>query len=137
MPTVPNWIAKGYVYTPSYGTREASCLPVEDWRATTTQVVVTVKTQSLGSVEHRFTLDGLRQIGRPDRASLLLAPDDQRVTKALARTRLLAVLATLDMAIEPADLRPSRIEDAEQAAVVVGRIQRAATKALADLADLL
>lgn len=78
MPSVPNWIAKAVIYENSY---TQAVTPTSGWRATSTQVVVTVAT-SRGTSERRFSLNSLIEVdtGLPLwRRAFLLAPDDPRV----------------------------------------------------------
>lgn len=134
MATVPNWIAKGYVFVPGFTQHSDAVYPVNHWRATRTQVVVQV--DGLNG-EFRFYLDTLKEAGHSgtwDRKSLA-APDDSEVVKTLPEMTKRTAVADLKKALtEPLD---ASAMDAEALVVAIGRIQRAATKALADLADLL
>jgi hypothetical protein len=120
MATVPNWIAKGYAYNPRYGMRGAQVYKILSWRATRTQVVVELE----GLIgEYRFRLDDLVYAYRQDER----------------RRRMVLVARAVDdlrSAIDSNRLDASAM-DAEALVVAIGRIQRAATKALADLAGVL
>ena len=59
MPSVPNWIAKAYIYWPRTG-GEGSVAQICEWRATGTQVVVRIRPTG---PEYRFRLDGLATAG--------------------------------------------------------------------------
>jgi hypothetical protein len=136
MATVPNWIAKGYAYSPGYGWRSAAVYRITSWRATNTQAVVTLDGLS---GEHRFTLEGLRYAYRHDethRRMILVAPDDDRVIDAKAGEIRRRAVSNLAAVIAETRLDAS-VMDAEELVLAIGRIQRAATKALADLAGVL
>lgn len=136
MPTVPNWIAKGYVYSPAYGMRDAQLYKVAGWRATTTQVVVVL--EGLPG-EFRFRLDDHRYAIRSHegfRRMVLIAPDDARVGAVKTQSICDRVVADLRAAIDENRIDASAM-DAEALVVAIGRIQRAATKAMADLAEVL
>lgn len=137
MATVPNWIAKAVIYeSHNYG-RRADITETLSWRATKTQVIVTVQTPA-GRSERRFRLDGLAEVGRgawDSHFAKLMDSDDEKVIKARADQRVRATIGTLRRALdERLDL--SSMDD-EALALAIGRIQRAATKALAEMADLL
>jgi hypothetical protein len=129
MATVPNWIAKGYVYQdyPRMAYR------ITEWRATRTQVIVHVD-----GLRHelRFSLDDLRRIGGGASSNMrILPPDDRRVVDAIHQATTRAVVDDLRAAMD--ERLDASVMDAEALVVAIGRIQRAATKALADLAGLL
>lgn len=139
MATVPNWIAKAVIYeSRDYG-RTATVTDILSWRATKTQVIVTVQTPA-GRSERRFRLDGLAEVGVgrgawDSRFAKLMDSDDEKVIKARADQRVRATIGTLRRALdERLDL--SSMDD-EALTLAIGRIQRAATKALAEMADLL
>ena len=136
MTTVPNWIAKGYAYDNS-PRGDSTAYPIKTWRATNTQVVVTL--DGLNG-EFRFYLDDLRYVGRTRNETrwsmTLLPPDDDRVRKALDRRALRTAVNDLRGVIADTRLDPSSM-DAEALLTAIGRIQRAATKAMADLAEVL
>jgi hypothetical protein len=132
MPTVPNWIAKAYVYSPS----PLSVLPIKSWRATKTQVVVAYGDHSV-TRETRFWLDDLAEIGRRDRRSSrlrLLAPNDDLVLRALPK---LAISKGVDLIRKAsADLQTWGMTP-DQAAERFARVRDAAAEALASLAEYL
>lgn len=132
MPTVPNWIAKGY----AYDLRSAQVYKILSWRATTTQVVVTL--DGLPG-EHRFRLDNRTYTNRrmeTFRRMVLIAPDDGRVASAKEEQTCARAVDDLRAVIDQTRLDASAM-DAEALVVAIGRIQRAATKAMADLAEVL
>ena len=136
MPTVPNWIAKGYAYVPSPLVGDPIAYPITHWRATETQVVVELEGRR---GEYRFRLDDLRYAYRSDsvrRDMVLLSPDDERVREALNRRVLRAAVNDLRDVINTTSLDLSSM-DADALLTAIGRIQRAATKAMADLAEVL
>jgi hypothetical protein len=131
MPTVPNWIAKGYALDRT-DFRRPRAYKVTHWRATTTQVVVELEGRP---GEFRFGLDGLRGTGHL-RAIILMAPDEWAVADALADATRRRALTDLRQAIDDNPLNDSDAS-AEDLLATFGRIRDAATKAMADLADLL
>lgn len=134
MPTVPNWIGHAIVIVPSGSyLRPDEAIPVKSWRATNTQVVVTL--DDAKRTEMRFYLDGLRGVG-PNRGAELLDADHSATKRRAARIRAAVAIYALESEMALARLGDSR-SDNEALAVKVGRIQRAATKALAALADVL
>jgi hypothetical protein len=131
MATVPNWIAKGYVYSPGFTPAGDTVHRIKHWRATRTQVVVQVHDQP---GEFRFYLDTLRGVGGCG-PCWLAAPDSPEVAKALPETRKRKIVADLKKAMsEPLVASGMTVDELAGAA---DRIQRAATNALAALADLL
>lgn len=136
MATVPNWIAKGFAYNPRHGMRDAQVYPIKSWRATRTQVVVEL--EGLAG-EHRFRLGDLVYAYRASesyRRMMLVSPGDGRVASAKEEQTCARAVDDLRSAIDTNRLDASAM-DAEALVVAIGRIQRAATKALADLTDLL
>lgn len=130
MATVPNWIAKGYVLCRSTGPDTA--YPVAHWRATRTQVIVQV--EGLNG-EYRFALDDLRQVARRGGARMtLLPPHSLTVAEVKADTKKRQVITDLRAGL--ADRLDPSMGVAELRVEII-RMQRAATKALADLADML
>lgn len=133
MATVPNWIAKGYAVS-GYG-RNRRAYAITSWRATQTQVIVSL--DGLNG-ECRFRLDDLTQTPRRLDSMRLVAPDDESLSelRRLALTR--RVRRELDDAIDD-HLTFMRTGDYEPERVIasISNVQRAATKAMADLADLL
>lgn len=129
MATVPNWIAKGYAYQ-DYPRK---AYRITEWRATPTQVVVHVE-----GLRHelRFSLDDHRRIGGGASSRMrILPPDDRRVVDAIRQATTSAVVSDLRDAMD--ERLDASAMDAEALVVAIGRIQRAATKALADLAEVL
>lgn len=130
MATVPPWIGHAIVIVPN-GTANTA-VPVKSWRATKTQVVVEL--DDAKCTEMRFYLADLLPVGR-SRAKLMDA-NDPAAKHRVARIR--AAEAVADLKNEMATVRLDRSRgDHEELAVKVGRIQRAATKALAAIADVL
>jgi hypothetical protein len=128
-PTVPNWIARGYVYQdyPRMAYR------ITEWRATPTQAVVHVE-----GLRHelRFSLDDHRRIGGGASSNMrLLPPDDRRVADAVRLS--VSRNAVDDLKAAMGERLDASAMDAEELVLAIGRIQRAATKALADLAGLI
>lgn len=133
MPTVPNWIAKGYAIS-GYG-RGRRIYRVTAWRATKTQVVVTL---GASGRETRFRLTDLCEVGRSYGGLRLVAPESDEVTEALRLSKIQGARNGLDHAIEEhqACMRAG-VSDVESVVASISNVQRAATKAMADLADLL
>lgn len=131
MATVPNWIAKGYALDRT-DFRRPRAYKVTRWRATPTQVVVELEGRN---GEYRFRLDDLRGTGRV-RAMTLVAPDGPETKAAFNDTVKQRVIADLRNAIDDNPLNDTDA-DVEDLVLTIGRIQRAATKAMAKLADLL
>jgi hypothetical protein len=133
MPTVPNWIAKAYVYS----AHPLSALPIKSWRATKTQVVVTYVDEYGVTRETRFRLADLTEIGREGRWSSrlrLCAPDDEQVLRALPQQ---AISKGVDLIRKAsADLQTWGMTP-EQGAERFARIRDAAAEALAGLAEYL
>jgi hypothetical protein len=139
MATVPNWIAKAVIYESlDYG-RRARVIPTTGWRATKTQVIVTYDGPR-GPSERRFRLADLREVHSrtawDSNLAVLADPSEDRVMQARVEMTRSSAVATLKSVIADTRLDASAM-DAEALVVAIGRIQRAATKALADLADLL
>lgn len=130
MPTVPNWIAKAVVITRDRGSDRVA-YPVKSWRATKTQVIVTIDAPN--RAEARFYLDGLVGVGA-DRGAELVDPEVAK--DRLARIRSNQAVSDLETAMVLARLDRVR-SDPEALVTEIGKIQRAATKALAALADVL
>jgi hypothetical protein len=139
MATVPNWIAKAVIYESlDYG-RRARVIPTTGWRATKTQVIVTYDGPR-GPSERRFRLADLREVRSQNawhgNLASLADPSEDRVVEARAEMVRSSAVATLKKVIEDTRLDASAM-DAEALVLAIGRIQRAATKALAALADVL
>ena len=132
MATVPNWIGHAVVILPN-GTANTA-VPVRSWRPTKTQVVVTL--DDAKRTEMRFYLDGLKLVGPGWSRTHLLDANDPATKHRVARIRAAEAVADLEREMALASLSDSR-GDHEELAVKVGRIQRAATRALAALADVL
>lgn len=134
--TVPNWIAKGYAYQPSYGTSPDKVYAVTGWRATQTQVVVTLEGIT---GERRFSLDDLREIRRRESsrpgAMRLVSPADPRVREAQQEATVRAAVSALKTAMS-ARLDSSSMS-VEELMTTIDGIRMAATKAMADMGDLL
>jgi hypothetical protein len=131
MTAVPNWIAKGYVYVRPRGLGPGRVYPITSWRATTTQVIVTAEGMR---GEARFRLDRLREVGQRDNPLTLVAPTDERVAEVQRAITVNNAVGTLKAAM---DERIQADMGVEELVLTIGRVQRAATKALAGLADLL
>jgi hypothetical protein len=139
MATVPNWIAKAVIYESLDHGRRARVIPTTGWRATKTQVIVTYDGPR-GPSERRFRLDNLREVRSQNawhsNLASLADPSEDRVMQARAEMTRASAVATLKGVIADTRLDASAM-DAEALVVAIGRIQRAATKALADLAEVL
>lgn len=134
MTTVPNWIAKGYAYRPC-ADGGAFVYPIRSWRATRTQVVVELSDLA---GEYRFRLDDLRYAYTRQlwRDMVLVPPGDERLRGMPGSRVERAAARDLTKVIDSTPLDPSTM-NAEALVIAIGRIQRAATKALADLAEVL
>lgn len=132
MPTVPNWIPRAVVYIAAPGTNPGTFVDTSGWRATRTQVIVTLDTPE--RTEVRFYLDGLRAVGR--RGFELLDPSDPKVERRMVSIKMRHALDDLETTMALARLSHSR-GNAEELVTKISAIQRAATKALAALSDLL
>lgn len=137
MATVPNWIAKAVIHESlGYG-RWADIIDTISWRPTKTQVVVTVQT-ARGQAERRFRLSDLREVGGSPWASTratLMDPDDPKVATALRERQIRRAVDRVKVA---RDVRlDASAMSVEELAAAVDRIQRAATKSLAELGELL
>ena len=134
MATVPNWIGHALVIRPSGSSlRPDEAVRVASWRATKTQVVVTLDNPGRSKV--RFYLDGLRGVGEHRRHELhdAQSPATMRRVASLAYRDAVRELETV-MALTRLDRIRS---DPEALATEVGKLRDAATKALAALADVL
>ena len=133
MATVPNWIAKAIVFVPAPSHLDPGIfVPTASWRAAKTQVIVTLDVPE--RTEVRFYLDGLREVGHHGRE--LLDPSDPKVMHRMVSAKSRRSVNDLQTAVALARLDQSR-GNAEELVTKISAIQRAATKALADLADLL
>jgi len=133
-PTVPNWIAKAVVYVPGY-TGGGAIQPTTDWRATKTQVIVTV-----GGRDRRFYLDTLTEVGSGNRhsthATRLLPADAPEVLAAIRDAQVRAARNAVFLAVEKARLQDSK-KGAEETLRALDSIIAAATKAMASLTEVL
>lgn len=134
MATVPNWISHALVIRPS-GSRDRpdEAVRTVSWRATKTQVVVTLDNPNRSEV--RFYLDGLRGVGKHRNFELL----DAHSPATLRRVAFLAYRdAVRELETVMALTRLDRIRsDPEALATEIGKLRDAATKALAAIADVL
>lgn len=136
LPTVPPWIAKAVIHEEYDGyDRRHTMIETTGWRAAKTQVIVTVAGPR-GPVERRFRLSDLTEVGgrRGDSVATLVSADSD---EAASVRRSMAVRHALELARNAKAERLDSSMDAEALVLAVGRMQRAATKALAVLADLL
>lgn len=135
MATVPNWIAKGYAVS---GRGDDACAyRITDWRATTTQVVVILDINGR-PVEYRFRLDDLTEVGRRYGGMKLVAPDADVLAEIRRAAKIRSARFLLDDAVEKHNAFMRRGNcDVESVVASISNVQRAATKAMADLADLL
>jgi hypothetical protein len=135
MTSVPNWIAEAVVYHKPYaGIGEVT--PIKTWRATGTQIVVTID-GTRGPVERRFSIDTLKRLGGGSHArEHLRASDDPAVLDAV-RLRVIndarwKVLAAVDA---------QRFQDAsDDAAATLAKLEAVLTatnKAIASLTEVL
>lgn len=130
--SVPDWMDRAVVILPSGSLlRPGEVVRIATWRTTKTQLVVTLDTPKRDVV--RFHLDGLVAVGARPRPELV---DSAVAKKRIAHIRAKEAVLDLESTMAASRLAPMR-SDPEQLAVAIGRIQRAATKALASLADLL
>lgn len=133
MPSVPNWIAKAYIYWPRTG-GEGSVAQICEWRATGTQVVVRIRPTG---PEYRFRLDGLTMVGKPRYSGIkLLAPDDRQVITVKRADVVRSARAQVLGTIEQLRLQDST-DDAEAYAKKLTAVQDVITAALADLSEYL
>lgn len=138
MSTVPNWIAKAVIYEPHDYGRSARVINTTGWRSTRMQVIVTCDGPR-GPIERRFGLADLTEIRQRDSwtsRARLMEPSDPKVVEAKSGMACRAAVSDLKTVIEETRLDPS-VMDAEALVVAIGRIQRAATKAMADLSEVL
>lgn len=135
MPTVPNWIAKAVVLTPTFMGPDI-IQPTTHWRATNTQVIVQT---GPGSGDLRFYLDTLTKVGSSKRAlsSPRLVPPDHPAVITARREQTVAAArhAVLDE-VAKQRLQDSS-DDAEAAVAKLSAIRDAVDKALASLAEVL
>jgi hypothetical protein len=127
MATVPNWIAKAVILYSN------AAVPITEWRATRTQVVV--RTSPTGP-ERRFSLDRLREVGKGWGAPVLAAPDDPRVVAIREQKIVNAALGDVLAEVERHRLQDSG-QAPEDAVRKLTAIRDAATKALAELSEVL
>lgn len=134
MPSVPNWITHAIVIQiqpagfPGY-----RAVAVKSWRATATQVVVTL--DDPGRTELRFRLDGLSGIGDAWRMTLCDATDPG-VVRRVSRIRADAAIDALRSTVALTRLHRNR-EDLDGKAEEICAIRDAATAALAAIAEVL
>jgi hypothetical protein len=137
MPSVPNWIPRAVVIMPS-GSRmhPDEAFDVKDWRATRTQVVVTLA--NANRTEHRFYLDGLRPVGSSyrDRRIELLDGADPDVQRRLAFIRADRAVNQLETMVNLAPFGKARGDAGKQLDLAVA-IRDAATAAIEALEPLL
>lgn len=134
MPTVPNWIGHALVIVPSRSMlRPDEAVRVAAWRATKTQVIVTLDNPSRSEV--RFYLDGLVGVGSQKGHELLDAQSGTNV-KRVAALRYKHAVGKLETVM--ALTRIDRIRaDPEALVTEIGKLRDAATEALAALAEVL
>lgn len=113
MTSVPTWIGKAVIYTERYGTSAPTVTAITGWRATKTQVVVFTKGRDGGSVERRFSLERLTEIGRSKydyRTPKLVPSDDERVIAAHQQREVSRALSHVLSAVTGARLQDSRTD---------------------------
>lgn len=134
MPSVPNWIGHAVVILPNYSSpRPDEAVPVKSWRATKTQVVVTLDNPH--RTEMRFYLDCLHGVGA-DRGAELRDATDPVTVRRVAHIRAAEAIGVLQTTMALArldDYRGAFAESAER----IRAIHDAATAALAALAEVL
>lgn len=135
-PSVPNWIAKAVIVTPSrFGHAALTTTPIKSWRATKTQVVV----ETENGRERRFYLDGLVEVGSPKAHPMLyphLAPPDSKEVVAGERGRKMTDARHLVLgAIERVRLQDST-EDLDLVLTKLEAVRQAVLQAQASLAHL-
>lgn len=136
MAPVPTWIAKALIHTPnrSAGTLTSTLA----WRATRTQVVVTVEGLR-GPIERRFYLDTLTEVGQVRRSinsSRLVAPDSPQ---AVASRRATTASAARDRVLTTVE-RQRLIDYSDDPETVTAKLLELRTtidEALASLAEVL
>jgi hypothetical protein len=137
MTSVPNWIAKAVIFRPTRS-EFAEITATTGWRATRTQVIVTVDGPR-GPVERRFRLDSLTEVGYPryDRtAPQLKAPDALPVVEALKADVVYNARVTVLMALDGLRLQDSG-QSAEVVAAKLAKLADAVNKALAEIGTVL
>jgi hypothetical protein len=133
MASVPNWITSAVVYGSTGASVDVQ--PVLSYRATKTQVIVTVQ-GSRGRVELRFRLKSLREVGSGDYSPRRLLPsDDPRVVGASRRMKMDRARSDAHVAVVLARLQDSTA-DLDLLVTKLSAIRDAATKALAALAEV-
>jgi hypothetical protein len=130
MATVPNWIVKGYVYSPGFTPAGDTVHRIKHWRATRTQVVVQVHGRN---GEFRFSLETLREIGRCGEC-WLAAPDSPEVGRVLPKTLKREIVADLNKAMsermDASEMTVAELADA------IDRIHSACSVAIIELGKL-
>ena len=136
MPSVPNWIAKAVIYTPGYAS-EGTVMPIRGWRATQTQVIVSV-VGPRGPVERRFKLDGLTEIGGSDRyrRARLIDPDSPEAITARRAQAIQRARAHILTAIDKQRLQDSS-DDAEAMIKKMFALRVAVDEAIAQVGEVL
>lgn len=132
-PSVPNWIAKAVILTPSYS-GPASIMKMTGWRATRTQVVVRTERG-----ERRFYLDGLTEVGDKNFGLMktrLAAPNDPQAIAARRQRVVNGVLGSVLTTVNELRLQDSE-QTPEAAFVKLTRLQLVVNKAMADLGSVL
>lgn len=133
MPTVPNWIGHSIVILPSGSLiRPDEAIPVKSWRATRTQVIVTLDNPR--RTEVRFHLDGMVGVAG-DRGADLLDAEAETTKRRVEVIRYREAFADFRTTVNLTRLDGDR--DYEDAAARITAIRDAATKALGALAPLL
>lgn len=135
MPTVPNWIAKAVIVTPSLS--GDTITPIVGWRATGTQVIVRTSPRA---PERRFYLDGLALVGQPKsfrEQRIRLEPPDAPVVVRARRERVVGSARDhVIITIEKQRLQDRSTDAAETAAKLLA-LRTAVDQALAALAEVL
>jgi hypothetical protein len=133
MASVPNWIAKAVILTPSYGGHIRTA-KTTGWRATRTQVIVNTK-----SGERRFRLDTLTEVGDPHYGSMrtrLAEPSDPEIVAARSKGIISAARGDVQLAVERARLQDSG-KTAEETTAALLAIRDTVNAALASLTEVL
>lgn len=133
--SVPNWIRTAHVYTPGRGAMTSpTAVPIEDYRPTKTQVVVTVGS-SRGPVERRFRLSDLKEVSSNWPRPMLAAADDPRVVSALRSGVVDAAANRFLSALSEHRIRTGM--EAEDLLASLDAVRLAAAKSMAMLSEVL
>lgn len=134
-PSVPNWIPRAVIFAPGYGNSRGTVTQTMGWRATNTQVIVTVPS----GLERRFYLETLTEVGqskRSIRSARLAAPADPEVVAARTDKAISDARNHVLVAIEKQRLQDSST-DAEATVKKLFAIRVAVDEAIAQVGEVL